>query len=248
MVWGIVLFSGWNYDPTYGHIAIVTGVNQDGTINIKESNYEDKNIVSERTVPISEATWFYNNTPLAGGGDKIQLSWEQQRITANQEKSAFRSNPEVKAFESALSANRNLILSLEKGTAPADVAAVYQFMKSLDPQSVVRETEFAIAAGASWLWDRATNIYQKVINWEKLTESQRKEFWTLAKAYVSAMGQTYDRLYTDMERTFDYFGLPKEILPTRATAEITQSTPQAGWQASIGWKTVKELKSTYLDY
>jgi len=61
----MAFFGGAGYDPTYWHIAIVTGVNQDGTINVKESNYSGTGKVTERTVPASQVTGYYNNTPLA---------------------------------------------------------------------------------------------------------------------------------------------------------------------------------------
>ena len=64
-VGGMALFTWSWYDQTYGHISIVTGVNQDGTINVKESNYGNDKKVTERTVPASSVTGYYNNTPLA---------------------------------------------------------------------------------------------------------------------------------------------------------------------------------------
>jgi len=64
-VWGMAFF-GWAwYDPTYWHISIVTWVNEDGTINVKDSNYAGDKKVDERTVPASSVTGYYNNTPLA---------------------------------------------------------------------------------------------------------------------------------------------------------------------------------------
>lgn len=69
-VGGEVLFSGGGYDKTYGHIAVVTGVNSDGTINVKESNYKgDKTVTERNNVPLTYVKWFYNNTPLAGGSN-----------------------------------------------------------------------------------------------------------------------------------------------------------------------------------
>ena len=64
-VGGMALFTWSWYDQTYGHISIVTGVNQDGTINVKESNYGNDKKVTERTVPASSVTGYYNDTPLA---------------------------------------------------------------------------------------------------------------------------------------------------------------------------------------
>lgn len=77
-VWGMVFFGGAWYDPTYGHISIVTSVNQDGTITVKDSNYSNDKKVQERTVPASTATGFYNNTPLASGlnSSGTQTNWQ----------------------------------------------------------------------------------------------------------------------------------------------------------------------------
>ncbi len=62
----MAFFGGDGYDPTYGHISIVTGVDQaNGTITVKESNYNNDKKVTERTVPASSVTGYYNNTPLA---------------------------------------------------------------------------------------------------------------------------------------------------------------------------------------
>jgi len=61
----MVLFTGWNYDKTYWHVAVVTAVNPDWTITVKESNLKWDKTITERTVPANSATWYFNNTPLA---------------------------------------------------------------------------------------------------------------------------------------------------------------------------------------
>lgn len=65
----MVLFNWWNYDKTYGHIAVVTGINADWSITVKESNLNWDKKVTERTISLNDPniSWFYNNTPLAGG-------------------------------------------------------------------------------------------------------------------------------------------------------------------------------------
>lgn len=64
-VGGLVFFSGGKYDQKNGHVSVVTAVNADGSITVKESNLKWDEKVSTRTIPASEATGFYNNTPLA---------------------------------------------------------------------------------------------------------------------------------------------------------------------------------------
>lgn len=63
--WWLVLFTWWNYDKQYWHIAVVTSVNWDWTINITESNLNWDWKVTNRVVWVDEVTWFYNDTPLA---------------------------------------------------------------------------------------------------------------------------------------------------------------------------------------
>lgn len=60
-----MLFSGGGYDPKYGHMAIVKSVNPDGTITVKESNFHGDKRVTERTIPTTYVSGYYNNTPLA---------------------------------------------------------------------------------------------------------------------------------------------------------------------------------------
>lgn len=61
----MAFFGGAGYDKTYWHIAIVTWINADWSITVKDSNYAWDGKVKERTVPASSATGYYNNTPLA---------------------------------------------------------------------------------------------------------------------------------------------------------------------------------------
>lgn len=65
---GLVLFGGGGYDKKYGHIAVVTGVNEDGTINVRESNFNGNSRVTERkNVPRTFVKGFYNKTPVVEG-------------------------------------------------------------------------------------------------------------------------------------------------------------------------------------
>lgn len=44
---------------------MIKAVNQDGTMTIRDSNFKNDETVQERTIPITQAKGFYNNTPLA---------------------------------------------------------------------------------------------------------------------------------------------------------------------------------------
>lgn len=62
------------------------------------------------------------------------------------------------------------------GGGPASIALVFKFMKALDPQSVVRESEFSTAENSAGVPESVRNIYNKLKNGEKLGEEQIKQF------------------------------------------------------------------------
>jgi len=61
-------------------------------------------------------------------------------------------------------------------SAAGDLALIFNFMKMLDPGSVVRESEFATAENAAGVPDRIRNSFNKVLSGEKLGEAQRADF------------------------------------------------------------------------
>jgi hypothetical protein len=61
-------------------------------------------------------------------------------------------------------------------SAAGDLSLIFSYMKMLDPGSTVREGEFANAQNAGGVNDKISNIYNKLISGERLTEGQRKSF------------------------------------------------------------------------
>lgn len=58
----------------------------------------------------------------------------------------------------------------------SDIALVFGFMKVLDPNSVVREGEFATAANAGGAWEVLGNTYNRLLRGELLSPPVRKKF------------------------------------------------------------------------
>jgi hypothetical protein len=71
-------------------------------------------------------------------------------------------------------------------SAPATLAAATQFMKMLDPESVVRESELGMALSSAGIWDRFTNIYNTIQSGKVLTPNQAKEFGRIADVVYEA--------------------------------------------------------------
>ena len=66
-------------------------------------------------------------------------------------------------------------------TAAGDIAMIFAFMKLLDPNSVVRESEYATAANAGPLVDAKTRgLYNQLIQGTRLLPAQRADFMKVA--------------------------------------------------------------------
>jgi hypothetical protein len=60
--------------------------------------------------------------------------------------------------------------------APGDLSLIFNYMKVLDPQSTVRESEFANAQNAEGVPGRIINVWNKLRAGEFLNDKQRKAF------------------------------------------------------------------------
>ena len=61
-------------------------------------------------------------------------------------------------------------------SAAGDIALLINYMKMLDPGSVVREGEFATAQNAGGVEARVRATYNNLLRGERLTEGQRADF------------------------------------------------------------------------
>lgn len=91
-----------------------------------------------------------------------------------------------------------------KNPSPAgDLAIIFNYMKMLDPGSVVRESEFAVAAQAGSYGQRIQAAVGKVASGERLAPDMRADFLNKAKdLYIAANNQHSKRKseYTKISR------------------------------------------------
>ena len=89
-------------------------------------------------------------------------------------------------------------------TAVSTLAGATKFMKMIDPESVVRESELNMALRASGMLDRFMNLHNTVMKGQVLTATQAKEIKTIAESLYTAAEK-------QQKRTDDYFkGLATE--------------------------------------
>ena len=106
---------------------------------------------------------------------------------------AFKQEPIYKDYSDMQSAFGQVVSSLSAGTPIGDVAGATKIMKLLDPGSVVRESELAIAMAASGRMDRLQNYFNNMMTGQKLTPTQRDDFKALANELYAAAGDAYNK-------------------------------------------------------
>ncbi len=98
----------------------------------------------------------------------------------------FSGLPITKAFTEVQTAYDQIRTALSRPSAANDLVAATKFMKLLDPNSVVRESELGMAMAATGVLDRAQNYFAKLQTGQVLTPSQRADFLQSATALYNA--------------------------------------------------------------
>ncbi len=133
----------------------------------------------------------------------------------------FKSNPVVKNADEMAGAFR-LIDTAYKNPSPAnDLAMATKYMKILDPTSVVRESELALAMGSVGLLDKVYNYANLVASGQKLTPTQRKDFYDSAKAINDKFQEGAAGVAAQYKGIASQYGLKPE--------NVTLENPAGGW-------------------
>lgn len=119
--------------------------------------------------------------------------------------------------------------SAQNPSAAGDLALIFNYMKMLDPGSVVREGEFATAQNAGGVPDRIVAQYNKVISGERLSGNQRGDFVDRAKRlFDTASGQQGQTNSTYANRA-QQFGIPSDFVVRDTSSTFTPA--KSGLQA-----------------
>lgn len=78
----------------------------------------------------------------------------------------------------------------ESGSAASDLSMIFNFMKMLDPGSVVREGEFANAQNTTGIPGRILNTYNNLAAGNRLNPGQRAEFLAAAEDIFKSVTQS----------------------------------------------------------
>jgi len=136
----------------------------------------------------------------------------------------YSTSPIVKTFNESQTNINKVIEGATRGDAPGDFGVIFGYLKILDPNSTVRETEFANVANARGTPESVIALYNKVKAGELLTPDQRKEFTESAIAgfqtqqaaldtYREQIGDIAKKKNVDQENIF----IDSDIRPRKIT-------------------------------
>lgn len=102
-----------------------------------------------------------------------------------------------------------------KDPSPAgDVSLIFSFMKMIDPDSVVREGEFATAEQAGEVPARIMNLYNRLVGGERLNDTQRKDFRRQARGFLDTAEQKHGLLIDRYKRIAKEFKFNPNLVIT----------------------------------
>lgn len=133
-----------------------------------------------------------------------------------------------KDFATMNQAMRKIVASAKDPSAAGDMALLYGYMKILDPNSVVRETEFATAAKSGSLPQQIQAAASKVLNGQRLTPEQRQDFVARAAGLYSEAKATNENVRKSYSERGKKFGVdPSLIFTDIGEPEMPTAAPAA---------------------
>ena len=112
---------------------------------------------------------------------------------------------QTSGYQQALQGYTRLKSSLQAGDAFGDIAAIFGFMKMLDPNSVVREGEFAVASSAGGLFARLEILGKQAVDGQRLTPSMRQEIMALSNELVETYNDAYSSKRDGYQKEFERY-------------------------------------------
>lgn len=138
--------------------------------------------------------------------------------------------PQFRTMQDNVLAQEAAIKAGRPPSAANDIALVFNFMKILDPTSVVREGEYATAKNTAGVDERVMNAYNAAINGTFLRPEQRRNYLKTANiAYKQSRDAYNQRAEQYRGYARDYGVNPDNVARTYTPDAPAAATPKAGW-------------------
>jgi hypothetical protein len=117
----------------------------------------------------------------------------------------------TKNYRGAIDSASSITALSKDATPQQQTAIIFQYMKTLDPSSTVREGEFALVGATAGLGDRAVNALKRLDNGSRLNEAQIKDIVGATKILADNAKKNLDATSNEYDRRAVKFGLPKGL-------------------------------------
>ena len=117
--------------------------------------------------------------------------------------------------EQAQTANNlgKVVAAAQRPSATGDVGLIFAFMKMIDPGSVVRESEFAVAQNTGGVFTRGWALFNRVRNGQRFEKNQRQDFVDTAMRLALSQRNTLTGHVQAMTEKAQRFGLdPRDVV------------------------------------
>jgi len=210
----------------------LTGI-EDTRIKKAKTQAEIENFGAERGLTLQQIKESQKRTEKIGAEiAQIDMEMAAKKNQAGRIKPEDKFEAETKTRKEYFTNNKEYIdvlnayrrVEASEDTAAGDIALIFNYMKMLDPGSVVREGEFATAQNATGIPNRIKNIYNKAIKGERLNPEQRKEFRDQSHSMYKAAKKTLDEYKAGLRPMINEYGLNEDnIFNVIGSEEIQNS-------------------------
>lgn len=140
----------------------------------------------------------------------------QSRQDSRQLRKDFESQDGVKEYETVRSAYNRLQALTRSGSATDDTAVGFEFMKMLDPTSVVRESEYALVGQSQGIGGQALVALQRLSTGQRLTPDLRRNLVETAGRVMGGRTSRYNELVQQYRGYAEEDGFdPDRVVPIR---------------------------------
>ena len=123
---------------------------------------------------------------------------------------------------------RGLVTGVESNSGPGDIMIITSFRRMFEPDSVVREGEYAITESAQGLLQQMRMIAKKFVEGDRLHPSVRRKFLQLGKEYMTGLKKYYQQQTDNYREIAVRQGLSLE------EAKLNVSTPLSKMDLNTG--------------
>lgn len=198
-----------------------------------EAREERRDVRQERSIAAGDVRQERALAAAAARQDVAQTQRDRQ-ATSNLRKEFV---SQSKAYQDNLLRQRRIEAAGKEQTPASDLSMIFAYMKMLDPESVVRESEFATAANARAVPDAIRNLYNRVMEGKRLTPEQRTDFMNQARAIRKRDSESHKQRESEYRRLAIASNLnPDDVIVQMESGESSGGAG-GGERKSIGGKT-----------